>query len=113
MPILGAVLLVDVALIFHASKTGRCQPWCYIILMVPGFGALAYVVVELIPEWFGTYEGQKARARISRALNPEKAYRALRDNSRSPTPSPIARHWRRSVLPLAGSMRRENSTIRS
>jgi hypothetical protein len=80
MPILGAMLLaLDVALIFHASKTGRCQPWCYIILMVPGIGALAYVVVELIPEWFGTYEGQKARARIGRALNPEKAYRALRD----------------------------------
>ena len=80
MPILGAVLLaLDVALVFHASKTGRCQPWCYIILMVPGFGALAYVVVELIPAWFGTYEGQKARARIGRALNPEKTYRALKD----------------------------------
>jgi hypothetical protein len=80
MPILGAVLLaLDVALVFHASKTGRAQPWCYIILMVPGIGALAYIVVELIPGWFGTYEGQKARARIGRALNPEKAYRALKD----------------------------------
>jgi hypothetical protein len=80
MPILGAVLLaLDVALVFHASKSGRAQPWCYIILMVPGIGALAYVVVELVPEWFGTYEGQKARARIGRALNPEKTYRALRD----------------------------------
>jgi len=80
MPILGAVLLaLDVALVFHASKTGRCQPWCYIILMVPGIGALAYVVVELIPAWFGTYEGQKARAQIGKALNPEKTYRALKD----------------------------------
>jgi hypothetical protein len=80
MPILGAVLLaLDMALVFHASKTGRAQPWCYIILMVPGFGALAYIVVELIPDWFGTYEGQKARARIGRALNPEKIYRVLKD----------------------------------
>jgi hypothetical protein len=47
--------------------------------MVPGIGALAYVVVELVPEWLGTYQGQKARARIGRALNPEKTYRALKD----------------------------------
>jgi hypothetical protein len=80
MPILGALLLaIDVALVFHASKTGRCQPWCYIILMVPGIGALAYVVVELVPEWLGTYQGQKARARIGKALNPEKTYRTLKD----------------------------------
>jgi hypothetical protein len=80
MPILGALLLaIDVALVFHASKTGRAQPWAYIILMVPGIGALAYVVVELVPEWLGTYQGQKARARIGRALNPEKTYRALKD----------------------------------
>jgi hypothetical protein len=80
MPILGAVLLaIDVALVFHASKTGRAQPWAYIILMVPGIGALAYVVVELVPEWLGTYQGQKARARIGRALNPEKTYRLLKD----------------------------------
>jgi hypothetical protein len=80
MPILGAVLLaIDVALVFHASKTGRAQPWCYIILMVPGVGALAYLVVELVPEWLGTYQGQKTRARIGKALNPEKTYRLLKD----------------------------------
>jgi len=80
MPILGALLFaIDIALVFHAAKTGRCSPWCYIILMIPVAGALAYVVVELVPEWLGAYQGQKARARIGRALNPEKTYRALKD----------------------------------
>jgi hypothetical protein len=80
MPILGALLLaIDVALVFHASKTGRSQPWAYIILMIPVAGAIAYVVVELVPEWLGTYQGQKTRARIGRALNPEKTYRVLKD----------------------------------
>jgi len=60
------------------AKTGRCSPWCYIILMIPVAGALAYLVVELVPEWLGTYQGRKARARIGRALNPEKTYRALK-----------------------------------
>jgi hypothetical protein len=80
MPILGALLLaIDIALVLHATKTGRCSPWCMIILMIPVAGALAYVVIELVPEWLGTYQGQKTRARIGKALNPEKTYRVLKD----------------------------------
>src|SRR5215831_17287652 len=80
MPILGALLLVvNIALIVHAAKTGRFSPWVYIILMIPVAGAVAYVVVELAPAWLGTYQGQKARARIGRALNPEQTYRVLKD----------------------------------
>jgi len=80
MPILGALLLViDISLVIHAAKTGRFSPWAYIILMIPIAGAIAYVVVELVPEWLGTYQGQKARSRIGKALNPEKIYRALKE----------------------------------
>jgi hypothetical protein len=46
---------------------------------MPGIGALAYVAVELIPEWFGTYRGQQARKSVGRALDPDKHYRALKD----------------------------------
>jgi hypothetical protein len=79
MPILGGALLmaIDIALVIHAAKTGRSQPWIYIIFLVPGIGALAYVMMELLPEWLGTYQGQKARARVGRAINPERTYRAL------------------------------------
>jgi hypothetical protein len=55
------LLLINVGLIVHAAKTGRFWPWGYIILFIPGFGALAYVLVELMPEWFGSVQGQKAR----------------------------------------------------
>lgn len=80
MPLLAIVLLaIDVSLIVHAAKTGRFSPWAYIILMIPVAGAIAYVVVELIPEWLGSYQGQHARQRVSKALNPEKTYRALKD----------------------------------
>jgi hypothetical protein len=46
---------------------------------MPGIGALAYVTVELIPEWFGTYRGRQARKSVGRALDPDKHYRALKD----------------------------------
>src|SRR5262249_61274293 len=80
MPILGALLLVvNITLIVHAAKTGRFSPWFYIIFMIPVAGAVAYVVVELAPAWLGTYQGQKARARGGRALNPEQTYSVLYD----------------------------------
>lgn len=80
MPLIGLVLLaIDVTLVVHAAKTGRFSPWAYIILMIPVAGAIAYVVVELVPEWLGSYQGQHARRRLGKALNPHKTYRALRD----------------------------------
>ncbi|HTS42414.1 MAG TPA: tetratricopeptide repeat protein [Xanthobacteraceae bacterium] len=77
MPIAIIFLLVDLAFIIHAAKTGRFYPWAYIILFVPGFGAIAYVVVELVPEWFRGPQGQSARKQVARTFNPERRYREL------------------------------------
>jgi hypothetical protein len=79
MPVALVVLLLDITLIYHASKTGRLQPWAFIILMVPLIGALAYIVVELMPEWFGSSGARDARKRIAGKLDPEKTYRKLSD----------------------------------
>ena len=79
MPVALVVLLLDITLIYHASRTGRLQPWGFIILMIPLVGALAYIVVELVPEWFGSPGAQEARKRISGKLDPEKFYRELSD----------------------------------
>jgi hypothetical protein len=79
MPILGLLLIaIEIALVVHAAKRGRASPWAFIIFFVPVFGALAYVIAEMVPEWLGTYQGQKARASVGRAINPEKTYRALK-----------------------------------
>jgi len=79
MPFGLILLVVNVALIVHAAKTGRFWPWGFIILFIPGFGALAYVLVELLPEWFGSARGQQARARLAGTLDPGKHYRELSD----------------------------------
>jgi len=77
---LGIILLViDVALIVHAAKTGRFWPWGFVILFLPGFGALAYVLVELLPEWFGSVQGQHARRRVVSRFDPQRRYRLLTD----------------------------------
>jgi hypothetical protein len=79
MPVALVVVLLDISLIYHASRTGRLQPWAFIILMVPLIGALAYIVVELVPEWLSGPGAQQARQRVANRLDPEKQYRELCD----------------------------------
>src|SRR5215471_14630813 len=79
MPLAVVLLAINVILIVHAAKTGRFWPWGYVILLLPGFGALAYVLVELMPEWFGSAPGQRAQRRIAQTLNPGKRYREFTD----------------------------------
>jgi len=79
VPVAIVLLLLDITLIWHASRTGRLQPWAFIILMVPLIGALAYTVVELIPEWFSSLDAQRARQRVANRLDPEKRFRELSD----------------------------------
>jgi hypothetical protein len=79
MPVALVILLLDITLIWHASKTGRLQPWAFIILLIPFVGALAYIIVELVPEWFGSPGARQARKRMADRLDPEKHYRELSD----------------------------------
>jgi len=79
MPLALIVLALQLTLVWHAAKTGRAQPWAYIILLIPLLGSIAYIVVELIPEWFGSYAGQKAKKRFVTSLDPQRRYRALTD----------------------------------
>ncbi len=80
MPLALILGVLDIVLVVHAAKTGRFSPWAYVILMIPGVGALAYVLVELAPEWFGSYQGQKARKRLVATVDPQRRYRALTDD---------------------------------
>lgn len=79
MPIATLILVLNVVLIVHTAKTGRFWPWAYVILFLPGLGAIAYIVAELAPEWFGSYRGRAAAQSMVRAVNPERRYRELTD----------------------------------
>jgi hypothetical protein len=79
MPFILILLLVDIPLVYHACKTGRARPWAFIILAVPLVGSLAYIGVELVPEWFSNPGARQARQRFARRLDPDKRYRELSD----------------------------------
>jgi hypothetical protein len=79
VPVATLLLIINVILIVHAVKTGRFTPWFYVLLFLPGVGAAVYVVVELLPEWLGSYKGQVARRNVARVVNPGRRYRDLTD----------------------------------
>jgi hypothetical protein len=66
---------IAVALAVHAMKTGRSQWWLFILLMAPGIGPIAYVVIELLPAMFQTRGAQKVRGALGAAIDPDKEWR--------------------------------------
>jgi hypothetical protein len=80
MPFAIVIAIVQISFVVHAAKTGRFTPWGWIILLLPVVGVLAYIVVELVPEWLGSPRGQRARQRVVDKLGPEREYRKLTDD---------------------------------
>jgi hypothetical protein len=79
MPFAALIVVIDILFVIHAAKTGRFTPWGYLILLLPVVGVVAYILVELLPEWFGSAQGQRTRRRVVNSLDPEKEYRKLTD----------------------------------
>ena len=66
----GAVVVLQVLLTIHAARTGRVQPWLYIIIFLPGIGCLLYVLVELGPELMRGHTGRRVTAGVVRPSIP-------------------------------------------
>jgi hypothetical protein len=43
--------ILQLALIVHVYRSGRPYWWIYILFVAPGIGGLAYVFLEILPEW--------------------------------------------------------------
>ena len=80
MPFAIIIGILDVVFIVHAAKTGRLTPWAYLIILLPGVGAFAYVLLELFPEWLHGVQGQKAKRRVINTFDPERDYRKMSDD---------------------------------
>ncbi|HEY0748666.1 MAG TPA: tetratricopeptide repeat protein [Steroidobacteraceae bacterium] len=74
-PVSILLLLIQVALIVHVIKTGRNQLWIWAIFLLPGVGALAYVVAEILPELFGGKTARRAKAGLGRMIDPNRELR--------------------------------------
>ena len=66
----GLTFLIQIALVVHVFRTGRPVYWAFIIFFLPAVGAIAYTIVELLPEFAGSIRGQRALRSVKKTLNP-------------------------------------------
>ncbi len=79
-------LLLQILLIVHAFKTGRDRIWIYILIFLPFAGAAAYLIIEILPEFFRSSTAYKAKNAISHAAAPNREFEMLKSMAElSPT----------------------------
>jgi len=74
-------ILVQIGLIVHVVRTGRNTLWILVLLFVPILGALAYLVVEILPGLFHSYGGRRVLAGARRAVDPNRDLRTASDHA--------------------------------
>jgi hypothetical protein len=77
IPVALLSIIVAAALIIHCIKTGRNQIWIWVLIWLPGAGAVAYIVAELIPDLLRSRTAQRTVRGVKKALDPEATLRRL------------------------------------
>jgi hypothetical protein len=72
-------IAVQAALIVHVIKTGRSWLWISAIVFLPVAGALAYFVVEILPELSGGASARRAKRGMQRMIDPNRDLRRARE----------------------------------
>ena len=86
MPFLILSVLIQAAFVIHVLKTGRNTTWIWVIVMLPMAGAIAYLVLEILPDFSQSRAGQNASEKVQSVINPNKEINAAaRDYSVSDT----------------------------
>lgn len=76
MPYLIVAYLPSILCAYHAVKTGRTQPWLFILVIAPGLGPMVYFFVEIIPELLGGRTARNIGSAARKIVDPEREYRA-------------------------------------
>lgn len=79
MPLLIPVVLLQIALAIHAVRTGRAQPWLWIILVFPMLGSVIYLAVNVLPPLLAGRTARRAATGVADLADPEREVRRLRD----------------------------------
>lgn len=71
MPLTSILIwLIQLALVIHVLKTGRSRYWIMILIFMPMIGGIAYLLIEVLPEFSGSITGQRAVRSVKKTLNP-------------------------------------------
>jgi hypothetical protein len=68
-------LLLQIGLAIHAYRTGRMNPWLWIILFLPGLGSLLYFILEVAPELASGRTANRMKRELVATVDPGRDYR--------------------------------------
>ena len=75
MPALSLALVLQIIAAVHVFRTGRDQRWLFLIIFVPGLGAIVYFIVEVLPSFQNSPGARRALKRAQNAINPGRDLR--------------------------------------
>jgi hypothetical protein len=76
------VIIIQVILIVHVIKTGRNQIWIWVLALLSLPGAIAYIVVELLPDLFRSRTAQRTARGLKKAIDPTADLRRYENEAR-------------------------------
>src|SRR5215471_9022899 len=75
-------ILIQVILIVHVIKTGRNTIWIWVLALLSLPGAIAYIVVELLPDLFRSRTAQRTARGLKKAMDPTADLRRFENEAR-------------------------------
>jgi hypothetical protein len=86
MFLLSIPIIIQILLLIHVAKTGRDRFWIYILIFIPIAGGVAYIFVELLPEFFNSRTIRVAHSNLNQVMAPDKEFDILKSRvALSPT----------------------------
>lgn len=98
MLLLVLSVALQIALIVHVVRSGRPVYWIFIILFLSLLGALAYVVVELLPELAGNPRVRRAIRQLRKTVDPGADLRRRERQHRLSGSVDAARHLANELI---------------
>jgi hypothetical protein len=89
MPIaVVATVAIQILCVVHAVRTGRTQPWLYVIVFLPLAGSVAYFLVEVLPGMADTRRARRVFTDVTTLVDPDREFRERKaDVEMSGTPA--------------------------
>jgi hypothetical protein len=76
-----AVIAIQVMTLLHVIRTGRTQPWLFVVIFLPLVGSIVYLIAEVLPEFAASRQAKGAAAKVQDRLDPERRLRELIDEA--------------------------------
>jgi hypothetical protein len=97
---------IQLLLIIHVLKTGRDRYWIWLLLFLPMIGGVAYLLVEILPDFSRSITGQRTRRGVRNVLDPGADIRA---QAAAWEQSPNAENGRRYAQALLAASRAQEA----